>query len=99
MDGCVDRVDEVRPPSCHSMRRSDMLNKDFHFEGDQEISPSRWRVRRIEGNTYVCTRLTEGGTGPNIDKFDIGFVIRRYEEQIQFNREQGPLPRHRSCRI
>ena len=38
-----------------------------------------FKVRRIDGNTYVCTRLT--GDGPvNIDNFDIGYVMGRVRE-------------------
>ena len=53
----------------------------FHLykRGDDDLPPGMFKVRRIDGNTYVCTRLT--GDGPvNIDNFDIGYVMGRVRE-------------------
>ena len=75
------RHDQVRecdmavPP----VRRGDLINSEFFFDGDGDLEPGVFKVRRIEGNTYVCTRLTGGG-GVNIDSFDIGYVINRIRD-------------------
>lgn len=87
-------------------RRRDMLNKVFYDDGDGVHPPGRWKVRRIENNEYVCTRLTGGdGVTNNMDKFDIGHVIRSVQGAQQSARELGPCtelvvsePRRRRCR-
>ena len=63
-----------------SPKRGDMLNKQFFCDGDGiDFPPGRWLVRRIQGNTYVCSRLT--GTGKNLEEFDIGYVMSQVRSQ------------------
>ena len=80
----------VNPPP----RRGEMINKIFQFGEDEEYA-GQWKVRRIEGNGFVCTRLTGGdGTTKNIETFDIGRVIREYQGIQQTARELGPCTEH-----
>ena len=84
--------DSIRPFKCGNPppRRGEMLNKTFHFSEDEGYV-GLWKVRRIEGNGYVCTRLTGGdGTTKNMETFDIGRVIREYLGTEQTARELGP---------
>ena len=83
----------LRPFICANPppRRADMINKVFFDEGDEDFPAGRWKVRRIEGNEYICTRLTGGdGMTKNIENFDIGHVIRCYQGSRQTARELGP---------
>ena len=76
----------VRPaePSAFVYSRGEILNKTFYDDGDDDLNPGEWKVRRIiqEKNVYLCTRLTGGGS-KNCEEFDIGYVIRQIvgEEQ------------------
>ena len=54
--------------------RRDMLDKVFYYDEDNDLNPGQWKVRRIVGNEFVCTRLT--GDGCNQENFDIGYVMR-----------------------
>ena len=70
--------------------RADMLDRTFYFEGEEDLRPGDWKVRRLvnERNVYVCTRLTGGTpTSTNCDEFDIGYVISRVVLQDQKERE------------
>jgi len=83
---------EVRgvEPSASVYSRADMLDRTFFFEGDEDLRPGAWKVRRLinEKNVYVCTRLTGGTpTSTNCDEFDIGYVISRVVLQDQKERE------------
>ena len=69
-------------------KRSDMIDRVFFDEGDDDFPSGKWRVRRIEGNTYQCVRLT--GSGINMETFDIGYVIRQWVHENQVERERGP---------
>jgi len=76
------RRDQLR--SCDGMavapvRRGALINSEWLFPGDNDLEPGMFRVRRIEGNTYVCTRLTGGGS-VNMDNFDIGYVMGRLRD-------------------
>ena len=80
----------VNPPP----RRGEMINKIFQFGEDEEYA-GQWKVRRIEGNGFVCTRLTGGdGITKNMETFDIGRVIREYQGIQQTARELGPCVEH-----
>ena len=77
-------------PSASVYTRADMLNKTFYFEGEKDLLPGDWKVRRVvnERNVYVCTRLTGGtATSTNCDDFDIGYVISCVVRQDQKERE------------
>ena len=78
-------------PSASVYSRADMLDKTFFFEGEKDLLPGDWKVRRLvnERNVYVCTpRLTGGtATSTNCDEFDIGYVISRVVLQDQKERE------------
>ena len=69
--------------------RADMINKEWFFDGDDEVGPGKWKVRRIlhEENTFQCTRLT--GEGSNLEKFDVGHVITQYVDQEKHRRNMG----------
>ena len=84
--------DDVRElePSASVYSRADMLGKTFYFEGEKDLRPGDWKVRRVvdERNVYVCTRLTGGtATSTNCDEFDIGYVISCVVRQDQKERE------------
>ena len=66
-----------------------MLNRTFYCDGDDDLAPGTWKVRRMVANQYVCTRLT-GGSGPmvkNMEHFDVGYVIREVVISEQRSRE------------
>jgi len=70
---------EVKAP-----RRRDLLNKQFFCDGDgDDFPPGTWIVRRIQGNTYVCSRLTGAAnlSQRNLEEFDIGYVISQFCSQ------------------
>ena len=78
------------PPTCTYPTRASMIGEEWNFEGDKELSPGRWKVRQRVDNTYKCTLLSGGGLGePNVEVFDIGFVIRSWMEEQQRLREAG----------
>ena len=83
----VRELESPNPPP----RRSEMLNKTFYDSGDVDLAAGQWRVRRLVDNEYVCTRLTGGGrNAKNLENFDIGHVIRCFEQGAQSLRELGP---------
>ena len=87
------RPNQIRPvdPSCTYPRRGSMIGVRWQFEGDEDLSPGEWLVRRIEGNTYICTRISKAPVGePNSDAFDIGYVINQRLQQLQELQETGP---------
>ena len=67
-------------------------NVEWFFEGDDEIPPSRWKVRRMgDSNDYVCSLVSGGDpTTPNIEKFDIGYVLRAIRDEEEVNRRSAP---------
>ena len=70
------KPNEVRPvdPSSSVYSRGDMLNRTFYFDGDTDLEPGQWKVRRMnhEKNVHICTRLTGGTpTSQNCEEFDI----------------------------
>ena len=86
------KPDEVRPVDVSSSvySRGDMLNRTFYFDGDTDLEPGQWKVRRMnhEKNVYICTRLTGGTpTSQNCEEFDIGYVISQVVSQEQKERE------------
>ena len=68
--------------------RADMLGKCFEDEGDSKFAAGRFRVVGIEGNEYVCIRVSGAGEGQKTN-FQIGHVIHTYEESEQKKRERG----------
>ena len=69
--------------------RGDMKDKEWYFEGDDELAAGMWKVRQLlpDKNAYRCTRLT--GEGTNVDEFDIGHVIKQYVQRRDRDREMG----------
>ena len=95
MDGKVKKrvpLKDIRPPTGVSWpKRGEMIGKHFDYEGDDEVSSSRWVIRRMHEDMYFCTRL---GVCPlneiNCDNFEIGYVIKQYVAQQHRIRELGP---------
>ena len=67
-------------------------NTEWFFEGDEKIPASRWKVRRIgDSNDYVCALVSGGGpTTPDIEKFDIGYVLRAIRDEEEVKRRSAP---------
>ena len=89
-------VDEVRDLSPQVARtnptRADLVrnNAEFFFDGDKDIPPGRWSVRRClhKKNQFVCVRLSEAPIGtPNVDNFMIHYVMKSVREMEESNRE------------
>ena len=55
--------------------RADYVKDNATFSCDGET----WKVRAVchELNQFKCVRVSHGGTGPNMDDFEIGYVIRQ----------------------
>ena len=95
MDGQVREgvpCEDIQPPSgCSWPKRGEMIGKQFDFDGDNDVSSSRWVVRRMHDDKFFCTRL---GDCPlkelNCDDFDIGYVISEYVAQQNHIRQLGP---------
>ena len=53
----------------------------------EDLPAGRWKIRKLEKNEYVCTRLT-GGTpsSTNVERFDIGYVMEQVKVQHEFHR-------------
>ena len=79
----------IRPSDSRYPRRSEMINKDFFFDGADDLAEGMWRVRQVlsDKNLYRCTRLT--GAGQNVENFDIGYVIKQYMKRMDERRELG----------
>ena len=71
-------------------KRGEMIGRVFYCPGGgpEEFSPGDWKVRRMEGNTYHCVRLS--GSGVNLEVFDIGYVIHQWIHGNEVERERGP---------
>ena len=70
------------------VRRTDLLGKEWWFEGDEEVGRGVFKVRRLKGNRYVCTRLS-GDCSVNLEEFDIGYVMREFRKHTEKVREMG----------
>ena len=70
-------------------KRGDLLDELWDYEGDDELPPGTWKVRRVVGNTYQCTKIRGAGTR-NIETFDIGHVIHCWTRDKEARRERGP---------
>ena len=83
---------DVKHDDQKSLRRRDLMNKVWFFEGDDEVPKGYWKVRRIVKDAYVCTRLSGAGRGitKNIEHFDIGHVMRSYKKELEKERTYGP---------
>ena len=69
------------------------MNATFFFDGDDDISPSTWKVRAVNHtkNEFVCVRISpDNARGPNIDNFQVGYVFERVQEEMEEQRERGP---------
>ena len=51
-----------------------------------------FKVRRLNGDRYVCTRLS-GDCPVNIKEFDIGYVMREFRNHSEKVREMGVTTR------
>lgn len=100
MDGRKKSVPESDISECYpnSVRRIDMMNKDFFYDGldnngVKDMSEGRFRVRQLLGrqNEYKCVRISGGELREQgqILNFDIGFVIHAHADETQSNRERG----------
>ena len=82
---------DVREPDSFvkAYHRGDLIGRTFYCDGDVDLAPGEWKVRKIgEGNTYTWVRMTGGGRNPkNCEEFDIGYVIREIVRQEQILRE------------
>ena len=83
--------DDLSPSSSTYPKRGEMIGRVFYCDGGEGFNPGYWKVRRIEGNTFQCVRLT--GSGVNLEEFDIGYVITNWVHNNQTERERGP-PRY-----
>ena len=81
--------DDLSPSSSNYPTRGEMIGRVFYCDGGDDLNPGQWKVRRIDGNTYQCVRLT--GSGVNLESFDIGYVITEWVQNNQNERERGPL--------
>ena len=74
-------------------RRSEMIGKDFFFEGADDLGKGMWRVRQTlhDHNQYKCVRVTgdTDGCQRNVENFDVGYVIKQYMDTVQQHRESG----------
>ena len=71
--------------------RGEMIGRQFIVEDEDDISVSRWKVDRSEGNEFVCVRLGDKVEGEvSITNFDIGYVTFTWMRQMQKMRETGP---------
>ena len=93
-----DDLSEERFPT---PKRRDFLNLEFFYDGDDDLPSGRWKVRRIVKNEFVCTRLTGGTTSStNVERFDIGYVMREIKAQREFRQNGRDVYRNRfSTRI
>ena len=75
-DTGVVSLDQLKPETTPSCKRCDYLNAEFYFDGAPDLEYGRWKARRIQGNEFVCVRLS-GGTNrsQNIENFDISYVM------------------------
>ena len=92
MKKCV-TPDKIRLSTADVPTRDDMIHAEFWFEGDEEIPAGRWKVRQLlhRKNEYRCCRLSDAPAGtPNIDSFDIGYVMRRVHAAREELHERGP---------
>ena len=80
------------PSTCTYPTRSSMIGEVWNFEGDEDLSPGRWRIRQRLANVYKCIRLSGGGPGePTVEDFDIGYVIRSWMKEQQRLHESGAV--------
>lgn len=91
---------QLSPDKFKERTRAQYLNAEFYCDGLEEdkeqelpaVSAGRWKVHRIDGNEYVCTRLSGGGKYDiNLVNFDIGYVIFKVREEEEYVRERGPF--------
>ena len=98
---------DLRPYDGVWISRNEMLNKAFAFKGSPDLPKGTFKVKNIvDDNMYQCLRLTGGGETERgqLEDFDIGHVIQRYERERQVMREKGRgqvllSRRRRKCRL
>ena len=80
---------KLKPERYPTPLRREYLNLEWFFDGADDLESGRWKVRRIVGNEFVCTRLT-GGTArsQNVENFDIGYVMNQIHTQHEFHRNR-----------
>ena len=71
--------------------RAQMIGQDFLDDGDDGFAAGRFRVRRVDGNTFVCIRLSGGGLAEQgqVCNFMIGPAIYAHEELKQQSLRKG----------
>ena len=70
--------------------RADCVNSNAVFSCDGET----WKVRSVSHgkNHFRCVRVfPEHAEGPNVDDFEIGFVMKQVRDEYEHRREQGPI--------
>lgn len=73
-------------------------NAEFLFDGDAEIPPGRWKVRRClhEKNMFVCVRISSAPVGtPNVDNFMIHYVVKAVRKLEENGRENAFINRRK----
>ena len=93
---------DIRPYDGPCMQRGDMIDKNFHFDGEEDCPAGLFKARRLVGNAYQCIRLSGGGVKEKgqLEEFDVGYVLRVYQAETERMREEGEgeilNSRHRS---
>ena len=81
-------------PDKHLSRADYVKNAaKFWYDGDEQIPVSQWVVRRVkhEKNVFTCVRvIPKECAGPNIDDFEIGFVLSQVRGEEENLRTIGP---------
>ena len=97
------RANCVRPmadPERHLTRADYIKNSvKFWYEGDADIPLSQWVVRRVKHakNVFTCSRVVpETCPGPNIDDFEIAYVIAQVRDEEERIRTMSRYNRGRS---
>ena len=84
-------TNQVRPPNADLPTRKDMLNKVFFCDGDTDLAPGLWKVRKIQDISFVAIRMSGGGPCRKMcEEFDVGYVMRQVRTKEEQDREQGP---------
>ena len=87
------RERDLREYNGPCLRRGEMVDKCFYFPGEDDCPSGIFKIRRLltVANTYTCIRMTGGGSKceGQLEDFDVGYVIRMYEERQQRSRERG----------
>ena len=85
---------DLRPYDGPCLRRCEMVNKCFYyFPGEDDCPSGIFKIRQLltDKNVFRCIRMTGGGSKREgqLEDFDVGYVMRRYEQRQQQSRERG----------